>query len=86
VQRIGSLSGLKVIALILLFCWHSSIPNPHVDIGARACEFFFVERELHRAVLSFILSRNHNNRGCEYVSIHRKAASRKLFPLEQEGG
>lgn len=41
-QRIGSLAGLKVIALLLLFWWHSPIPNPNVDIGARVCEFFFV--------------------------------------------
>lgn len=40
--RIGSLMGLKVIAILLLFWWHSDIPNPVIDLGARTCEFFFV--------------------------------------------
>ena len=48
-----------------------------------------------RAVVSFSLlnasfiepsslsysSRNHNNRGCEYVRIHRKGAKQRAFPL-----
>ena len=41
-QRIVSLASLKVIALFSLFWWHSALPNPGVDLGARACEFFFV--------------------------------------------
>ena len=41
-QRIVSLASLKVIALFSLFWWHSALPNPRVDLGARACEFFFV--------------------------------------------
>ena len=77
-QRIGSLSGLKVIALILLFWWHSPIPNPHVDIGARACEFFFV-------VSGFLVSYNYSNKmmpatwkeSCLYV---KKKLSR-MWPL-----
>ena len=40
--RIKSLMGLKVIAIFLLFWWHSAIPNPNVDLGARTCEFFFI--------------------------------------------
>lgn len=40
--RIGSFVGLKAIALILVFMWHSKIPRPEMDIGARACEFLFL--------------------------------------------
>lgn len=49
------MAGLKVIALLLLFWWHSPIPNPNVDIGARVCEFFFV-------VSGFLVSYNYSNK------------------------
>ena len=41
-HKILSLSGLKVIAMFLIFYWHSNMKKPPVDLGARACEFFFV--------------------------------------------
>ncbi len=41
-SRIHSLSGLKVIAIWLIFWWHSWLTNPPYDLGARCCEFFFV--------------------------------------------
>lgn len=41
-QHLSSLGGIKVIAMLLLFWWHSSIPNPNVDLGARTCELLFV--------------------------------------------
>lgn len=41
-SRIHSLSGLKVIAIWLIFWWHSWLNNPPCDLGARCCEFFFV--------------------------------------------
>lgn len=41
-KKILSLSGLKVIAMFLIFYWHSDMKKPPVDLGARACEFFFV--------------------------------------------
>lgn len=34
--------GLKAICMFLLFWWHSSIPSPKTDLGARTCEFLFV--------------------------------------------
>lgn len=40
-SRIHSLSGLKVIAIWLIFWWHSWLNNPPCDLGARCCEFFF---------------------------------------------
>lgn len=40
--RLGSLTGLKVIALWLIFYWHSNLPKCNVDLGARCCEFFFI--------------------------------------------
>lgn len=41
-EYINSIMGLKAICCILLFWWHSTIPNPAVDLGARTCEFLFV--------------------------------------------
>lgn len=41
-QHLSSLGGIKVIAMLLLFWWHSSIPIPNVDLGARTCELLFV--------------------------------------------
>lgn len=41
--KINSLSGLKVIAMFLLFWQHGPMPSPGgCDLGARTCEFFFV--------------------------------------------
>lgn len=36
------IAGLKVIAALFMFLWHSPITHPPVDLGARLCEFFFV--------------------------------------------
>lgn len=36
------LCGLKALALLAIFVWHSTLPKPDIDIGARCCEFFFV--------------------------------------------
>lgn len=52
--RIDSLAGLKVLAMIAIFWWHSVLPNFGVDLGARACEFFFV-------VSGFLVLYNHYN-------------------------
>ena len=41
-QHLSSFGGIKVIAMLLLFWWHSSIPIPNVDLGARTCELLFV--------------------------------------------
>ena len=41
-HKILSLSGLKVVAMFLIFYWHSDMKKPPVDLGARACEFFFI--------------------------------------------
>lgn len=41
-QHLYSLSGLKVIAIWLIFWLHSWLTNPPCDLGARCCEFFFV--------------------------------------------
>ncbi len=39
---IHSLTGLKVICMLLIFWWHSTMPKPQTDLGARCCEFLFV--------------------------------------------
>jgi len=41
-NRINSISGLKVLAVLLIYWWHCGVPTPPVDLGARSCEFFFV--------------------------------------------
>ena len=41
-RPIESLTGLKVIAMLLLFWHHSTIPKLSVELGARTCEFLFV--------------------------------------------
>lgn len=41
-KRIDSLTGLKVICLLLIFLWHGPFPHPKTDIGARTCEFLFL--------------------------------------------
>lgn len=41
-KRIAQLTGLKVIALLGIFCWHSLPQTGLPDIGARLTELFFV--------------------------------------------
>ena len=40
--HINSLAGLKAMCMLLLFWWHSSLPRPNADLGARTCEFLFL--------------------------------------------
>lgn len=53
-QHLSSLGGIKVIAMLLLFWWHSSIPNPNVDLGARTCELLFVTSGFWLGIIIFI--------------------------------
>lgn len=39
---INSLTGIKVIALLLLFVHHSSLPKLPFELGSRMCELLFV--------------------------------------------
>ena len=39
---LNGLAGLKFLAVVMIFLWHSELPDPPVDLGARMCEFFFV--------------------------------------------
>ena len=41
-QMINSLTGIKVIALLLLFIHHSSMPKLPFELGSRMCELLFV--------------------------------------------
>lgn len=42
-MRFPSLTGIKVLATLLIFYWHSPLPKNDVpDLGARCCELFFV--------------------------------------------
>ena len=41
-QNIHSLSGIKVIAMLLLFWLHSTIPDPSVDLGNVSCAILFL--------------------------------------------
>ncbi len=53
---IRSLSGLKALAMIALFWWHSPLKNPSVDLGARMCEVLFV-------MSGFLVAFNHWENG-----------------------
>lgn len=64
-KPIDSLTGLKVIAMLLLFWHHSTIPKLPVDIGARTCEFLFV-------VSGFLV-------GYNYFYIERPATWKESF-------
>ena len=39
---LNGLAGLKFLAVVMIFWWHSELQSPPVDLGARMCEFFFV--------------------------------------------
>ena len=41
-KNIDSLSGIKAIAMILLFWLHSTIPDPSVDLGNVSCAILFL--------------------------------------------
>ena len=42
-KRLDAITGLKIVALLLVFYWHSPLPKSGVpDLGARCCELFFV--------------------------------------------
>ena len=41
-DKILSVTGLKVLAVILIFIHHSRIPLDGIDLGARMCELFFI--------------------------------------------
>lgn len=51
-QKIGSFTGLKVLAMLALFWWHAPLQNPDVDLGARMCEILFV-------ISGFLYTYNH---------------------------
>lgn len=54
-ELIKSLTGIKALAMLALFWWHTSIPNPPIDLGARACEILFV-------VSGFLIGYNNFNK------------------------
>ncbi len=41
-KRISSIAGLKAICTLMVFWQHGPLPISPVDLGARACEFFFL--------------------------------------------
>lgn len=54
-RRLYALSGLKVLAVLAVFCWHALPKNNLIDLGARACELLF-------AVSGFLVAYNHHDR------------------------
>ncbi len=42
VNNINSLTGLKAIAMLMIFWWHAPLRNLPADMGARMCELLFV--------------------------------------------
>ena len=41
-HRISSLNGLKALGVFAIFIWHSPLPSPPVDLGARGVECLFI--------------------------------------------
>ena len=41
-KRLKQINGIKIIALLMIFWWHSDLPLPKMDFGARGCEIFFL--------------------------------------------
>ena len=41
-KRISSIAGLKALCTLMVFWQHGPLPLSPVDLGARACEFFFL--------------------------------------------
>ena len=41
-NKINSLDGLKMLAMIAIFLWHSILWDSYIDLGARGCELFFL--------------------------------------------
>lgn len=75
-SRIESISGIKAIALMLVFIWHTGVIKAP-DLGARMCELFFVCSGVLEAI-------NHHGK-CEYtmeetVSIIKRKLAR-IYPL-----
>lgn len=54
-QSIKCMSGIKVIAVLLVFWWHSIIPKPPCDLGARMCELLFI-------ISGFLVAYNYSNK------------------------
>lgn len=53
-----ALTGLKVMAMLLIFWWHSPLPNPAADLGARCCEILYV---LSGFLIAYKNRNNHEN-------------------------
>ena len=75
-NRITSVSGIKAVALILVFVWHAGVLKAP-DLGARMCELFFVcsgvlEALNHHGKYSYSLD--------ETVSIVKSKLA-KVYPL-----
>lgn len=75
-NRIASISGIKAIALVLVFVWHCGVLQTP-DLGARMCELFFVcsgvlEALNHHGNYSYTLD--------ETVSITKKKLA-GVYPL-----
>ena len=41
-NKINSLDGLKMVAMMAVFLWHSILWDSYIDLGARGCELLFV--------------------------------------------
>lgn len=75
-ERINSLSGLKVIALATIFCWHTGVLT-RPDLGGRMVEFFFacsgiLEAVRHYGTYSYTLQETYEN---------FKRRLRKMYPV-----
>lgn len=77
-NRINSLTGLKIISLLGIFYWHSNLPKNNIDFGARLCEIFFV-------VSGFLVALNFNTKNTDYsfknMVSYFKRKLKNMYPL-----
>lgn len=74
-EQICTLNGLKVLAVFVIFYWHSTLPKCTIDLGARCCELFFVIS----GFLTALNLKSHTDQidACQYLKMKIK----KMYPI-----
>ncbi len=81
-RRISSITGLKAICALMVFWWHGPLPISPVDLGGRACEFFFL-------AAGFLYVHSHQNKSAPCTFAYSLEYMRKkmvaFYPLHLIG-